>query len=215
MEGQAGEAAPDPSRMRVSDDDRYKVAEVLRQAAGEGRIDLEELDQRLEATFAAKTYAELVPLTVDLPAHTTTRAVVPKPVEHRSVPAVAGPSYTTSMAIMSECKRVGPWTVGDSHNAFALMGSVVLDMRQASFAAREVVVHANAVMGEVRILVDAATTVVVEGAAVMGEFSEQRPKVPYAPTADSPVVRVRGFCLMGSVHVQRRGAPGGPARLSR
>ena len=59
---------PDPAQLRISDDDRHRVAEVLREAAGEGRIDLDELDQRLEATYAAKTYADLVPITVDLPA---------------------------------------------------------------------------------------------------------------------------------------------------
>ena len=42
---------------------------MLRQAAGDGRIDLAELDERLEATYAAKTYGELVPITVDLPVH--------------------------------------------------------------------------------------------------------------------------------------------------
>jgi len=41
---------PDPSQLRISDQDRHRVAEVLREAAGEGRIDLEELDQRLDAT---------------------------------------------------------------------------------------------------------------------------------------------------------------------
>ena len=42
--------AQDPSQLRISDDDRHKVAEVLREAAGEGRIDMDELDERLEAT---------------------------------------------------------------------------------------------------------------------------------------------------------------------
>src|SRR4051794_7789626 len=58
---------PDPSRLRISDQDRHHVAEVLREAAGEGRIDLEELDQRLEATYAARTYADLVPITSTCP----------------------------------------------------------------------------------------------------------------------------------------------------
>ena len=60
----------DPSQLRISDDDRHKVAEVLREAAGEGRIDFDELDQRLEATYAARTYADLVPITLDLPVQT-------------------------------------------------------------------------------------------------------------------------------------------------
>ena len=58
---------PDPSQLRISDQDRHQVAEVLREAAGEGRIDFEELDQRLDATYAARTYADLVPITLDLP----------------------------------------------------------------------------------------------------------------------------------------------------
>lgn len=197
--------------MRISDEDRHQVAEVLRQAAGEGRIDLDELDQRLEAAFAAKTYGELVPLTVDLPAHGAAQSVAPRPQQRRPV-QVGGPAHVSSMAIMSECKRVGAWTVDGTHTAFALMGSVVLDLRQASFAQREVVINANAVMGEVKVLVDAATTVIVEGTGVMGEYSEQRPRVPFAPTDDSPVVRLRGFSLMGSVHVQRKGPPGSAFR---
>ena len=58
----------DPSLLRVSDADRHKVADILRDAAGEGRLEIDELDERLEATYAAKTYADLVPITADLPA---------------------------------------------------------------------------------------------------------------------------------------------------
>ena len=72
-----GHAGHDPTQLRVSDDDRHKVAEILREAAGEGRIDLDELDERLEATYAAKTYADLVPITVDLPAHEPSSPPVP------------------------------------------------------------------------------------------------------------------------------------------
>src|SRR6188508_243851 len=57
----------DPSRLRISDADRHRVGEVLREAAGEGRLDIEELEERLEAAYAAKTYGDLVPLTADLP----------------------------------------------------------------------------------------------------------------------------------------------------
>jgi hypothetical protein len=201
----------DASGLRISDDDRHKVAEVLRQAAGEGRLDLDELDERLEATYQAKTYGDLVPITADLPAHGA--APVPAPRSTRPSPLVAGPAHASSIAVMSETKRVGPWQVGESHAAFALMGSVVLDLREARFTTREVVVNASAVMGEVKVIVNAWTAVVVEGAGVMGEYREQRDKVPADLSADSPVVRLRGLALMGSVHVQRKGPPGPPKRL--
>jgi hypothetical protein len=53
--------------LRASDADREYVAERLRHAAAEGRILAEELEQRLEATFTAKTYGELNDVVADLP----------------------------------------------------------------------------------------------------------------------------------------------------
>ncbi|QWZ08425.1 DUF1707 domain-containing protein [Nocardioides panacis] len=209
MEGQPRDPGHDPSRLRISDADRHQVAEVLRQAAGDGRIDLAELDERLEATYAAKTYGELVPITVDLPTHhRPVPATRPSATPAWSPGATTGVRYSGSVAVMSETKRVGAWVVEDDHTAFALMGSVVLDLRQAQFEQREVTIYAHAVMGEVRIVVDAGTTVVVEGTAVMGEYSEQRPRVPFDAERGGPVVRVKGVALMGSVHVQRKGPPG-------
>jgi hypothetical protein len=43
------------------------VADRLRNAAGEGRLLAEELEQRLGATFAARTYGELGAVVADLP----------------------------------------------------------------------------------------------------------------------------------------------------
>ena len=113
MEGQRRDPAhgalehQDPARLRISDDDRHAVAEVLRHAAGEGRIDLDELDERLEAAYAAKTYGDLVPITADLPAAgATPRPVVP-PASPRPPAPTGGPTYTSSFAVMSDCSRRG------------------------------------------------------------------------------------------------------------
>jgi hypothetical protein len=59
---------------RASDADREAVAERLRAAAAEGRLDPDELDERLGAAYGARTFGELVPLTDDLP-ETTLPAV--------------------------------------------------------------------------------------------------------------------------------------------
>ena len=205
--GEGSLERPDPSAMRISDDDRHRVAEMLRLAAGEGRIDLEELDERLEATYQAKTYGELVPITVDLP---TGGRPQPRPAPRPAAPASTAPParYGGSLAVMSETKRLGRWAVQDGHTAFALMGSVVLDLREAHFDSDDVTVNATAIMGEVKVIVNASTTVVLEGMGIMGEFTEQRPKVPFDPEQAGPVVRVGGFALMGSVNVQRKGPPG-------
>jgi Domain of unknown function (DUF1707) len=54
--------------LRISDLDRDRAAEVLREAHAHGRITVEELDERLTSVYAAKTHADLVPITRDLPA---------------------------------------------------------------------------------------------------------------------------------------------------
>jgi hypothetical protein len=52
---------------RASDAEREAVADRLRAAAGDGRLDPDELEERLAAAYAARTTGELVPLTADLP----------------------------------------------------------------------------------------------------------------------------------------------------
>ena len=212
MEGQARDPGHDvtrrdPGQLRVSDADRHAVAEVLRKAAGEGRIDLEELDERLEATYGAKTYADLVPLTADLPVAGAPRAV-PSPAASRLPATPGGPSYDSSFAIMSETKRQGAWEVPAKHNAAALMGSVLLDLREAHFTAQETVIEAYAIMAGVDIIVNAWTRVVVDGVGIMGDFNETRPKVDPEIGPHSPVVRVKGLALMGAVNVRRKPMPG-------
>jgi Domain of unknown function (DUF1707) len=57
----------DPGELRASDADREQVAERLRIALDEGRLNLYEYDDRLRDAFSAKTYTELNALLADLP----------------------------------------------------------------------------------------------------------------------------------------------------
>lgn len=209
---------PDPSRLRVSDEDRHKVAEVLRQAAGEGRIDLDELDERLEATYGAKTYGDLVPITADLPVRTTGSLPAPPPSAPPAVrpaasqPAVPAATYESSMSFMGDCSRRGVWRVPEQHTAFSMMGSVTLDLREAVFGAQEVTINAVAIMAGIDIIVNPWTQVIVDGVGIMGDFSQSRDKAPAELTAGSPVVRVKGLALMAGVNVQRKPMPGEPRK---
>ena len=74
-------------------------------------------------------------------------------------------------------------------------------------------ITANAVMGEVKVIVDAGTHVVVDGVPIMGEFHQAKDKTAALLGPDSPVVRVKGMALMGSVSVQRLPAPGTPKKI--
>ena len=150
-----------------------------------------------------------MPLTVDL--HPTTVAP-PVPAHPQPGGLVQAPTFSSSSAIMSECKRTGTWTVPARSSAIAVMGSVVLDLRTATLAAHEVVIQANAIMGEVKVVVPAHVHVVLDGTPIMGEFSQGKDKVAPELSATSPVVRVKGVAVMGSVTVQRQPPPGTPKK---
>jgi hypothetical protein len=204
--GEIEERGPhDPARMRIADADRHRVTELLRDAAGEGRLDLDELEERLEQTWAAKTYADLVPITIDL------QGPVPVPVANAQ-PQVPAVGHDSSTAIMGEVKRQGVWTVPERHTAFALMGAVLIDLRQARLSAHETVISASAIMGEVKVIVPADMHVVVDGTPIMGDYSQGKDKTPAEIRPDSPTVRLRGISLMGSVTVHRQPAPGTPKK---
>src|SRR4051812_9835237 len=192
--------AEDPSQLRISDADRHQVAEVLRDAAGEGRIDLEELDARLEATYAARTYADLVPITLDLPVQPVPGALA----QPAASPVPAGASDERHFAIMSGLERKGVWTMPQRLTVNCFMGGADLDLRRAQFSAREVVITVNAVMGGADIKVNPRTHVIMEGTGIMGGYSGPSDRTAPQFDADSPVVRIRGFALMGGVSVSRR-----------
>src|SRR5487761_143164 len=63
-----GEETARGGELRASHDDRDRVVDLLRVAAGDGRITAEELDERVEAALTARTYSELSVLVSDLPA---------------------------------------------------------------------------------------------------------------------------------------------------
>jgi hypothetical protein len=207
----AGEAVPyggqpsggtDPTRLRISDADRHQVAEILRQAAGEGRLDLDELDQRLEQTYAARTYADLVPITLDLPAHPHPRPVV-RP-QAASPQVVPGADKESHLAILSGLSRKGVWVVPQHMSIVCMMGGAELDLRQAKFAAQEVVITINAFMGGAQVIVGPTTRVQMEGTGIMGGFSGPSGLVEADLDEGSPVVRIKGIAIWGGVSVERK-----------
>lgn len=191
----------DPTRLRISDAERHQVAEILREAAGEGRLDLDELDSRLEATYAARTYADLVPITLDLPAHPH-----PAPVTQAASSSlvVPGPDKESHLAIMSGFDRRGVWVVPQHLSVFCFWGGAELDLRQARFAAQEVVISINAVMGGAQVIVPPHVNVKMEGTGIMGGYTGPSGLVDADLDASSPTVRIRGVAIMGGINVERK-----------
>ncbi|RPK51245.1 hypothetical protein EES37_04370 [Streptomyces sp. ADI91-18] len=193
--------------LRASDADRERVVERLRDAVAEGRLDMEEFQERLEAAYASRTYAELEPLTRDLP------AVGGAPAGAAAVAAGSGQEQaawperiggagtsSTAVAVMSGFQRKGQWTVPARFNAVAFWGGGDLDLREASFSQREVVITCIAVMGGIQITVPPGVEVDVRGIGVMGAFDQRGNPGPLQPGA--PRVVVTGFAMWGGVEIR-------------
>ncbi|MEU1531440.1 DUF1707 SHOCT-like domain-containing protein [Streptomyces fagopyri] len=201
--------APEPAgpELRASDADRERVAEQLRDALAEGRLDMEEFEERLEAAFKARTYRDLAPLTRDLPG-----SAAATPVNMVKEPAASGSwaarivggegSSGWGVAILSGFERKGRWTVPRRFSSFAFMGGGEIDLREANFADREVVINCVAVMGGVNVVVPPGVEVVVRGIGIMGGFDHREEGRPGDPGA--PRVIVTGFAFWGGVGVERK-----------
>jgi hypothetical protein len=83
--------------IRASDKERESVVDVLRDAYTDGRLTLEEFDERTSAAYASKTWTDLRELTMDLPvqpvlgADLAQRQPHPQPAPQYVLPAVPRP----------------------------------------------------------------------------------------------------------------------------
>jgi hypothetical protein len=82
--------------IRASDKERDSVVDVLRDAYTEGRLTLEEFEERTSAAYASKTWADLRELTVDLPFEPVLGAGLPQHLPPRQPAAQVMPPVPRS-----------------------------------------------------------------------------------------------------------------------
>jgi hypothetical protein len=124
---------------------------------------------------------------------------------HPVVPLASGSALEPSdeqgtiLAIMSGARRRGVWEPPECLRVLSLMGGIELDFREAEFLDGVTEVVVLAVMGGVAILAPPGVDVEADGVGFMGEFTHVTHRSPHS---DSPVLRIRGFSLMGGVSVK-------------
>jgi hypothetical protein len=171
---------------RASDYEREATAGRLREAAGEGRLGLEELAERLDATYAATTRAELEPLVADLPP--AARA-----------PARPRRATTFILGLLGGGDRRGRWRVAERVLVVNGIGGADLDLREAVLDGPEVELTIFTLVGGSDITVPESVQVEVSGFSVLGG-NDVHLEGP-APPPGAPVVRVRAFTLIGGTDV--------------
>ena len=189
-------------RRRVSDLEREEVADVLREAAAEGRLSYAELEERLETLFASKTYGELVEITADLPNGPAAQGVpAVSTQQYAGVTVQTGPVIN---AFMSETKRTGNWLAPQHQEVNAVLGDVTLDYTEAQLPYDEVYVDVKSILADVKIRVPQNAIVHLDSNPILGSVSEQQsgsadPNTPGKPTT----FHIRGTAILGEIKIKR------------
>ena len=194
------------SRLRASDADRDAAAAVINNAMAEGRLTPEEHSDRLDAIYAAKTHAELVPVLEDLPGQ---RAAM-VPIRATSGDVVKSRRGSRIVAIFGAASRKGTWHAEPVINVLTIFGGAELDFREAILPGKEVVLRATTVLGGVEIVVPPEMRVVDNGIAILGG-REIAGNSDEAASPDAPVLRIEGVCILGGIEVKRKSRKPGKA----
>ncbi|WP_017595382.1 DUF1707 SHOCT-like domain-containing protein [Nocardiopsis potens] len=195
----------DPEKMRASDADRERVADRLREALAEGRLDQAEHEERLDELYRAKTVGELALVTQDLPAA--------EPGGHGQEPAslstdearrlaASGQGRENIVAVFGGAERKGRWLVEPRTNASTMFGGISLDLREAVLSQREVTIQCAVLFGGVDIIVPPGVRVVNNTTAIFGGTSLHGTDAVVDPNA--PVVRLTGTCLFGGIDAKAK-----------
>jgi hypothetical protein len=188
-----GPAPNDIAAMRAADADREAVAERLRIAASEGRLELWELDDRLGRAYCAKTYGDLETLVADLPAQPP----------FTSYPGIGvEPETLVLRTTTANIRQAGRWIVPQRITAESTTGWITIDFTQASCAHREVTVEVMTRTGWVQLILPYGW------AARVGPLSTYTGHISNraAEMADpgAPTVIVTGHPLFGYIKIRQR-----------
>jgi hypothetical protein len=176
--------------LRASHADRDRIAEQLRVAAGDGRLTMDELDERLEKALNAKTGSELAALVTDLPAVVAGSALaMPSQAKERARIEVSSGSAA----------RHGRWVVPRAIEVKAGSGSVKLDLTQAVLTGPLLQIEATVRSGSLTIITKPGIEVVLDEVSVSsGSAKVRQPKGAEAvPTVLR--VEVSGSVRSGSI----------------
>ena len=187
---------PQHPELRASDAERERTADQLRHAAGEGRLTVEELDERLNAAYAARTRGELDRLVGDVAVPVTTTGD-----SGLTVKRGGDPGTKHLISIMGGTDRRGWWRVAKQCLSLNIMGGADLDFNDAELADDVVELTVFSLMGGADIYVPEGLNVEVSDVAIMGgnDVALGNP----APTPGGPTLRLRLISIMGGTDVTR------------
>ncbi|HEY1536386.1 MAG TPA: LiaF domain-containing protein [Polyangiaceae bacterium] len=182
---------------------RAQTIERLSNAFARDELGLDEFEERLNRAYAAEEVPALDALVQDLsPEANALQAEVVAP-SAALAPVGAPAARPRAVAILGSVERRGQWVVSGSSGALAVLGSVVIDLRDVVLPPGVTTIQVSAVLGSVEIIVPPNLAVESDGSSILGSF-EGIQRVPHDPDPESPVLRVQGRAVLGSIEVYTR-----------
>ena len=192
----------------VSPAAREQVVQDLAEHFAQDRLTLPEYERRVELAYRAGSNDALKDLLTDLtptpPVRFAQASTVAAPDQSR-VASRVGTRAKNFFALMSGVVRRGTWTVPARIRAFACMGGIGLDLRDATLTAPVTDIWVFALMGGVEIIVPPDVRLESDGFAIMGGFEDQL-KEPSSSDPNAPLIRVHGLAIMGGVEARVAGS---------
>ncbi len=182
-------AVTDNVPKRAGDNDRQATVRRLEQAMVEGRISIDEMEDRMGQAYRAGTWDQLDRLTEDLP----------DPVSTQPPPATR-PIGSFHVGLLGDVRR-GGWIATEDHMmGVTLLGDVVIDLASAEIPDGGVTVTGVTLLGDVRVIVPDGARVRFLGLHLLGDRTE----LLTPPTADGPLITIRAVNLLGDLEVYSR-----------
>ncbi|HUA71911.1 MAG TPA: DUF1707 domain-containing protein [Solirubrobacteraceae bacterium] len=183
--------------LRASDAEREQTAETLRRAMGEGRLSVEELEERLRAAYSAPTVRELELLVADV-----TVPGAPAPARAGRLSVREGPGGDRwVVSIMSGHERKGRWRIAERCTVLNIMGGSDIDLDDVELSKPVTQLNVYSVMGGGEVRVPDGVSVEVSNVGIMGG-NEVRLGDEVVPPG-GPVIRIRLVSVMGGCGVYR------------
>jgi len=197
--------------LRPSDAERDAAAERLRRGMGEGRLSVEELEERLEAAYRVADRQGLDRLVEDLP----TAAQAPEtPEAPGCVPVRVGADGTRLvLSIMGGGARKGYWRLAARARVVNVMGGGELDLTDVELAGAYVELTVFSLMGGSRITLPESLRVELSKFTFMGADDVDLGEGSTDPAG--PVLHLRLVSVMGGSRVRRARRTGDRGRRRR
>ena len=183
---------------------KERAERTLAHAFGQGVLDEDGLDERMEALADADDLATVEALTVDLELPPQDALAMPE----RSDPSRAlariedVEAERQIVTVFGEHQQRGPWTPARRNRVMTVFGSAKLDLREAYLSEGVTEIEVRCAFADLTIIVPPELAVDVQCNAILSSVEHDERYADFNPAA--PRLRITGWAVLSNLEVKER-----------